>query len=134
MPADVNNIFATDRCALAGKLARSIGHHAPDAPKPAIVCLAAALTRTTGSFAGVGTDASGAAIVVAVGRVVGVVCADEDEHAVATTAVAISIALTCNPRPARIGPIMAFPLPATATPQAPSISVHRNPVRVTLSP
>ena len=56
----------------AGNFTRSLGHHAPDAPNPSIVCAGAAATRTTVRFAGV-------AIVVLGAGSGGAACFD-DEH------------------------------------------------------
>src|SRR5665213_2115174 len=92
MPAEVNSRSATERCTLAGNEARSIGHHAPDAPKPAIVCRATGLTCATASPAGVGTDVGGAVTVVTVGF--GELECDDDEHAAATNTATNTVAPT----------------------------------------
>src|ERR1700704_1206533 len=41
---------STCRCTRGGNLARSFGHHAPEAPNPSIRCAAPGSTRATGRF------------------------------------------------------------------------------------
>src|ERR1700689_3521049 len=96
MPAGENSICATCRCTLDGKCARSIGHHAPEAPKPAIVWAATALTLATGRFVGSGTVAAGdAPPVVVLEAAVEAGCV-VDEHAARTktmTASAVTVSV-----------------------------------------
>src|SRR5437773_4612957 len=72
MPCRENNMSATRFCTLGGNRTRSLGHHAPDAPNPSIVCAGVAATRTTVRFAGV-------AIVVVVPSTGGAACLDEEQ-------------------------------------------------------
>src|SRR5450755_3080436 len=97
MPFDVNSRSATWRCTLAGNFARSIGHHAPDAPKPWIVWRGVGLTVATTRFAGVGTV--GVVVVVDVAAGAGLLVDDDDEHAVATRTPSTSTVARRTPLP-----------------------------------
>src|SRR5712671_6141825 len=59
-----------------GNFTRSLGHHAPDAPNPSIVCAGAAATRTTVRFAGVAR-----VVLVVPAGTGGAVCSDEEHEA-----------------------------------------------------
>src|SRR4051812_18740314 len=55
MPPRENNMSATRFCTVAGNFTRSLGHQAPDAPKPSIVCAGAGAPRPPGGFGGAAT-------------------------------------------------------------------------------
>ena len=57
-----------------GNVARSIGHHAPDAPKPSIVCAATGSTRATGRLVGVAAVAGADCVAVVAGETLREVC------------------------------------------------------------
>src|SRR6478736_6242792 len=89
MPFGEKSICPTSRRTDSGKRSRSIGHHAPDAPKPAIVCRATGLTSTIGRCAPL--TVRGAVVLAPV------VVLDEgfveelpDEHATSTSVSAIA--------------------------------------------
>src|SRR5260370_40380114 len=78
-----------------GNFTRSLGHHAPDAPNPSIVCAGAAATRTTVRFAGV-------AIVVLVvpAGTGGAVCLDEEHDATSAQTTIVARARRIREEPA----------------------------------
>ena len=90
MPDGENSICATLCCTFGGNFARSIGHHAPEAPKPWTVWDVTALTRATGRLAGVATVAGVGATLVVVLTATGVARGVDDEHAASTATAAVS--------------------------------------------